>query len=152
MEVDAFIADDVVSVDGKLYALGAGWDVLRTTGVPSRHLLFAVGAIVRVPYTATNEKHMLTVSIQDDDGRQMPLNEGGLKDGDEAVLHLGGEFVVGRPPDLPAGADQLVPVAFRFSNVVFEQEGFYRIVIRIDDTDVKLMPFRVEVSKTSQPA
>src|SRR5665811_383920 len=123
MEVNAFIADDVEAVNGKLYALGAGWDVIRTRQLPTRHDLLGLGVIIRVPYIATNQKHTLEVGIEDDDGGIVPLNEGGLTE----------------------GAEQVVAVAFKFKNVVFEREGFFRIPIRIDGTQITSIPFRIEI-------
>lgn len=151
MEVNAFIADDVEAVNGKLYTLGAGWDVIRTRQLPTRHDLLGLGVIIRVPYTATNQKHTLEVGIEDEDGGIVPLNEGGLTEGAETVEALGGEFNIGRPPNLPAGAEQVVAVAFKFKNVVFEREGFFRIPIRIDGTQVTSIPFRIEIPPQFQP-
>lgn len=146
MEVDAFIADDVESVGGKLYALGAAWNIIRTEAVPTRHHRLALGIIVRVPYTATNQKHTLEVWIEDQDGKRLVLNEGGqVPEGEEPLRALTGEFNVGRPPDLPAGAEQIVPISMRFNNVVFENAGSYRFVIEIDGSQEKVLPFRIEI-------
>ena len=146
MDVDAFIADDVDSVGGKLYTQGAAWNVIRTEAVPTRHHRLAFGIVVRVPYTATNQKHSLKVFLEDQDGGRVVLNEGGqVPEGEEPLMSMNGEFNVGRPPELPAGSEQIVPIAMRFNNLVLENVGTYRFTIEIDGTQVKVLPFRVEM-------
>jgi hypothetical protein len=152
VEVDAFIADDVESVGGKLYTLGAAWNVIRTEAVPTRHHRLALGIIVRVPYTATNQKHTVEVYLEDQDGDRMTLNEAGqVPEGEAPLKAIKGEFNVGRPPELPAGAEQVVPIAMRFNNLMLEKLGTYRFVMEIDGTQVKVLPFRIEVPLELRP-
>ncbi|MGI0156465.1 MAG: DUF6941 family protein, partial [Thermoplasmata archaeon] len=76
MEVDAFLADSVVSAEGKLFAQGAGWSTLAVQALPARHPRIGMGIIVRVPYTATNSPHHQEVRFEDGDGSEIPLTEG----------------------------------------------------------------------------
>lgn len=57
MEVDAFLADSIVSAEGKLYVQGAGWNKIQATSFPFRHSRIGIGVIIHVPYTATNQVH-----------------------------------------------------------------------------------------------
>jgi hypothetical protein len=43
IEIEAFLADSVESVEGKLYVLGAGWNVLHTPALPFRQARIGVG-------------------------------------------------------------------------------------------------------------
>ena len=101
---------------------------------------------MRVPYPATNQKPSLKVFLEDQDGGRVVLNEGGqVPEGEEPLMSMTGEFNVGRPPELPTGSEQIVPIAMRFNNLVLENVGTYRFTIEIDGTQVKVLPFRVEM-------
>ena len=75
MELDAFVADSVVAVDGKLYAQGAGWNVITTPQLPVRHARIGLGLIIHVPYTATNTMHRFDVRLDDSDGGRVALGD-----------------------------------------------------------------------------
>ncbi len=49
IELDAFLADSVASVQGKLYALGAGWNRIAVALFPARHDRVGIGLLVRIP-------------------------------------------------------------------------------------------------------
>lgn len=141
MHVTAFLADSVVAPgDGKLYAIGAGWNVIWTQTFPTRHPRIGLGIIITVPYTATNHMHTLEAHLEDADGNVVKLGDG--PDG-SPVTNLGGEFNVGRPPLLPPGDDQLVAIAMQMDGVEFDHPDRYRIVISIDGTEMASLPLRV---------
>lgn len=98
-EITAFLSDSVETVNGKIYALGAGWNVITTVTLPAIHSRLGLGILIRVPYTATNETHRLEISLMDSDGMQIPLaddpNESGKK-----LMKFGTEFNVAHQPTL----------------------------------------------------
>ncbi|HMK10999.1 MAG TPA: hypothetical protein VK461_05440 [Acidimicrobiales bacterium] len=141
MELDAFVADSVVAVEGKLYAQGAGWNVINASQLPVRHARIGLGLLVHVPYTATNVPHRFEVRLDDSDGGRMPLGDGPTEDG--RLYVVSGQFTVGRPPLLPAGDEQLVVIAFNFDGLVFEKADAYNFVIEIDGEERKRLPIRV---------
>jgi len=49
IELDAFLADSVASVQGKLYALGAGWNRISVALFPARHDRIGIGLLFRLP-------------------------------------------------------------------------------------------------------
>src|SRR6266498_5473939 len=100
MEIAAFLADSVVSAEGKLFVQGAGWNVLNAAGFPVRHPRIGIGVLVRVPYTATNQVHRLEVRMITADGEPVSLGDAPPEVGapDGKLYVLGGEFSVGRPP------------------------------------------------------
>jgi len=145
MEVDAFLADSVVSVEGKLYVQGAAWNVLNTTQIPTRHPRIGVGVIIHVPYTATNQLHKFEVYLLDADDNELPLGDAppGAEKPDGKMRRLGGQFNVGRPPTLQPGDEQLVALAMNLDGLVFDRADAYRFVVELDGSREKFLPFRV---------
>lgn len=144
MEMEAFLADSVVTADGKLYAQGAAWNVITTTTLPVRHARIGIGIIIRVPYTATNQLHKFEVYLLDD-GKELPLGDvpSEAAGTDAKVRRLGGQFNVGRPPTLQPGDEQLVALAINVDGLVFDRADRYEFVIELDGHPEKRLPFRV---------
>jgi hypothetical protein len=119
-----FLADGADAVGGKLYILGGGWDRLMVPELPGRSIKpFAIALGIRVPYSHTNRKFVLTIELVDADGAQVgdPLQLGGLE--------------IGRPPGLTPGTAQNTPVGVG-TNPEFPGPGRYSFVARIDG-DIK---------------
>src|SRR5690606_13247907 len=99
VRVDAFLADSAEVVQGKIYALGAGWNTIYVRTFPAVHRRLTVAATVHVPFTDTNQPHGLELKLVTEDGEDHPI---GLRMGDdgkpEPVRAMGGEFRLGRPP------------------------------------------------------
>lgn len=126
------VANHAELVNGLLYLVGGGWtDHHRAVRVgadaPMSHLGIAVG--VRVPWNETNQPHLLTIQIEDEDA--------------SSLLKLEATLKVGRPPQLTPGTEQ--PVVFGFPiDVRFPSAGGYRVVARLDsEGEVKRWGFRV---------
>jgi hypothetical protein len=145
MEIEAFLADSVENVEGKLYVLGAGWNVLNTSTLPFRQPRIGVGLIIRVPYTATNQMHVFELTLQDADGQELVMAEAPAGTGtpDGKLRRLGGKFNVGRPPTLQPGDEQLVALAVNIDGLEFERADAYRFVVELDGSPEKELPFRV---------
>lgn len=139
------LCDSVVSAEGKLYVQGGGWNVLNAITLPTRHPRIGLAIIIRVPYTATNQMHEFAVRLEDSDGGPLRLGEApaGFESEDGFIRSLGGQFNVGRPPNLQPGDEQIVPIAINLDGLLFETAGGYQVVIAIDGTDVKVIPLRV---------
>ena len=147
MEVEGFLADAVENVGGKLFVLGAGWNVIHVGALPARHSRVGVGLLIRVPYTATNQAHRFELRIETEDGEVHPLGDVPVDDGSDGKLYrIEGEFDVGRPAGLPAGEEQIVPVAANLDGLTFDRAGSYRFVFEIDGTAVKTLPFRINLA------
>jgi hypothetical protein len=146
MEIDAFLADAAESVNGKIYALGVGWNILQVAQFPTVHPRIAIGITIHVPYTATNQNHALLVHLEDEDGNRIPLGERpGVSpdDSPQQVGELGGEFNVGRPPLLPPGDEQVITLALAVNGMRFERPGLFTWTFTIDGTPMKRLPMRV---------
>jgi len=102
MEAVLLLADAAVTDPGnKVHALGLGWTVTSTPTPPA-----ALIALVKVPWTATNQPHRAVLRMLDADGRPVLLPG---PDGD-ASIEIVSDFEVGRPPGLPIGTDIDVPL------------------------------------------
>jgi hypothetical protein len=126
------LANHVEVVNGMLYVSGGGWTDHRRpippAGNPPPLSHLGIAASVLVPWNETNQPHVLTVQIEDEDAK--------------AILKIEGHLNVGRPPNLPPGSSQ--PVMFGFPlDLQFPHAGTYRIVAYIDDGEQKHWPFRV---------
>lgn len=145
MEVEAFLADSVVAAEGKLYVQGAGWNIVYARAVPTRHDRIGIGLLIHVPYTATNQAHKFEIRLEDADANTLPIGEAPpdaqVEDG--KIRQFGGDFNVGRPPDLKPGDEQIVPIALNINGLPFEAAGSYSFVIEIDGSEVKRLTFRL---------
>jgi hypothetical protein len=149
IEIDAFLADSVIVAEGKIYAQGAGWNVINAARVPTRHDRIGIGFIVRVPYTATNQEHTFELRLEDADANRLTFGDN--PEGEGRIEGLGGQFNVGRPPTLKPGDEQVVPFAANINGLPFERAGNYRFVISIDGQDTKELPFRVMLLQQLKP-
>jgi hypothetical protein len=117
------VANHAEVVNGLLYLSGGGWTdhhrIVRTNQPPPiSHL--GVGVSVVVPWTETNRPHMLTVGLEDQDG--------------SPIMTLQANFKVGRPPQLPEGAEQPILLAFPL-DLAFPHTGEYRVIAHTDQED-----------------
>jgi len=155
MEVEAFLADSVVTSEGKLYVQGGGWNIIHTAAVPTHHPRVGIGMIVRIPYTATNQPHKFELRLEDEDGNELPLGKSppgaGPQREEGTISRIGGEFNVGRPAGIYPGEEQLLPFAINLDGLRFEKIGAYRFVLDVDGEQVKVLPFRVNQVQQGGP-
>jgi hypothetical protein len=145
MRVDAFLADTAEVVNGKIYALGVGWNTIFVRQFPAQHRRLAVGATVHVPFNETNLSHNLEVKLVTEDGETYPI--GMRQDGDgnaQPVRAMGGEFTLGRPATLADGFEQVACFAFTFDGLRFDQPRLLAWVVSIDGEELARLPMRVQ--------
>lgn len=118
MEVEWIVlADSAEVINSKLYALGAGWEVVNLGALPAIHT-FAIAVVFKVPWNGTNQAHDLEVCLLDPDGIEL--------------LKIDGQLEVGRPPGMNPGSAQRLPVSFTVSHQ-FDKPGPYSVVARVDE-------------------
>ncbi len=132
-EVETLIlANHVEAVNGLLYISGGGWtDHWRPQPpVGSAPILSHLGVAVTVvvPASAPPVPQQLSVTVEDDQGRQ--------------VAGMQTQLNQARPPGLPPGQAQRIALALTF-NLVFPMAGEYRIVARLGISSPRELPFRV---------
>ena len=126
------LADYVETANGKLYMMGGAWENYTVLD-PNRPLRFGVAIAIMVPWGATNELHTLTLRIEDADGKP-------------ATPTMTAEFQVGRPPNLPPGAEQRIVWALN-GDFALPVPGDYRLVAAIDGEDSEWTTFRLLVQQ-----
>ena len=84
------LTDHSEVLNGKVYAMGGGWNMLHFGELPVEHG-FGIAFGLDVPWDQTNQRHTLRLEIEDPDGARL---------GDEFSF----EFETGRPPGLVPGS------------------------------------------------
>jgi len=116
------------SLNGKLYALGAGWNVLTFPQFP-QEWRFSAGLGVDVAWDETNRRQSLQLTIQDPDGQVL---------GDEMSM----EFEAGRPPGLQAGQEQRMVISVNVG-ASFEAPGPHALVVSSGEEELARSRFYV---------
>lgn len=155
MEIDAFLADSAESVQGKIYALGIGWNTIFAARFPAVHPRIAVGVTIHVPYTATNQMHKIVLHLELPDGQKFVLGMQPPISDDASptpMYELQGNFNVGRPPILTPGDEQVVALAMVIDQIQFERPDIYTWVLSVDGTPMKRLPMRVQQLTQTGPS
>ena len=129
MEIAFLILTDYAeSLNGKLYTLGAGWNVLRFPELP-QEWRFTIGMGIDVTWDETNQRQQLQVEIQDPDGAEL---------GEPLEM----ELEAGRPPGVQVGQDQRMVLAFNVG-ASFEATGPHALVVRSGEEELERSRFYV---------
>jgi hypothetical protein len=134
IELDAFLADSVASVQGKLYALGAGWNRIGVALFPARHDRVGIGLLFRVPAGSPTEPNRFELRLIGPADEELTLGSGS----EGPVNRIGGEFTAG------GAEEQIVPIALNLNGLALPAPGPYRVVISMHGEDVKTLPFTVQ--------
>jgi hypothetical protein len=134
IELDAFLADSVAAVQGKLYALGAGWNRIAVALFPARHDRVGIGLLFRVPAGSPAEPRRFELRLLGPSNDDLALGAGP----EGPVNRIGGEFTAG------GEQEQIVPIALNLNGLPLPTPGDYRVVISMQGEDVKTLPFTVQ--------
>jgi hypothetical protein len=140
MDATLLLSDFAEAVNGKLYVMGGGWNVLFAGGQPFNTSL---AVLVVVPWDQTNRRHDLTIELLTDDGE--PVEIGGQR------VAVSGDFEVGRPPGVKPGTSMNTPFVWNFNGLVLEPGG-YEWKLAIDGEPVTSRPFQVVVPPSAASA
>lgn len=135
------LCDHVQVADNKLFVSGGG--VMRAWVSPQApHMItVGIGAIVRVPYTATNQAHTLAITLVTEDGQPVsPFVQEGMPDPGPIRGEL--SFNLGRPAGLSPGEAQPWCLGANFT-IGLRQLGGYRFELAVDGTKLTELPLRV---------
>jgi hypothetical protein len=131
VDVTLMLCDFAEAVNGKLYVMGGGWNVLYAPGEP---VTMAVAAIVAVPWDQTNRPHELALELLTQDGVPVDVEGEGLS--------VTGEFELGRPPGIKPGSSLNAPFVWTFAGLVLEAGG-YEWKLSLNGAPVTSRPFTV---------
>jgi Family of unknown function (DUF6941) len=123
------LADFVQAVDGKLYMLGGGWNVLNVATFPASHTV-GIGVAIDISWNETNERHHADLLVEDADGTAFESPRVGI------------DFETGRPPGHPVGTDQRLVFAVN-GPIEIAAPGSYSIVLRVSETELGRTRFQV---------
>jgi hypothetical protein len=123
----------VTSVDGKLYALGAGWDRIFVGSFPTRHDRIGVGLLFHLRASSSPRERRFSVRIETPSNAPATLAAGA----DAPVTAVEGAFSTG------GGEDVTVPFALQLDGLPLEAPGRYAVVVTLDGVDVKTLAFGV---------
>jgi hypothetical protein len=140
IELDGFLADSVTSVQGKLYALGAGWNRIGVAQFPARHDRVGIGLLFRVPAGAPAEPRRFELRVVGPEGRELTLAAGP----EGPINRIGGEFTAG------GAEEQIVPIALNLNGLALPATGGYRVVVSIQGRDAKTLAFTVVAAAQTQ--
>ena len=115
------LSDHSEAVNGKLYLIGGGWNVLRLPELP-HEWSFHIGLGIDVAWHETNSPHELVVTIQDPDGQE-------LGDG------LTANFETGRPPGMPQGQEQRLVMSIA-ATATFATAGPHAAVVLVNGEEL----------------
>jgi hypothetical protein len=118
-----FTADHVVAVDGKLYANGGFFNMLRFATYPAIAPVLGIGISLIVPWHAYQQDHRFVVTLRDEDDRELPLR-------------IEGAFRVGADILLRHGDPSVVNLAGNVTRVVFERPGHYHLALQVNGEEL----------------
>lgn len=139
MDVTLLLCDFAEAVNGKLYVMGGGWNVLFAPGQP---VTMSVAAVIAVPWDQTNRKHELALELLTEDGESVAM--------EDETIAVTGEFELGRPPGIKPGSSLNAPFVWTFAGLVLESGG-YEWKVSIDDEPVASRAFAVTSPPGFQP-
>jgi uncharacterized protein DUF6941 len=122
------LTDYSEALNGKVYAMGAGWNMLRLPELPTEWG-FGIAFGIDVPWGETNRRHTLQLHIEDPDGQKL---------GDELSL----DFETGRPPGSVQGQDQRMPLSVA-ARTTFNAAGPHAVVVRVGGGEIGRSRFYV---------
>ena len=134
IELDGFLADFVANVQGKLDALGAGWNSIALALSPARHDRVGIVLLFRVGAGAERKPRRFELRLLGPTDGELVLGSG--QEG--PVNRIGGEFTAG------ADDEQVVPIALNLNGLTLPRPGTYRVIVSVDGSDLKTLSFRVE--------
>jgi Family of unknown function (DUF6941) len=141
IRADCFLlADAVQASEGKLFVLGGGWNLISIPSLPMTHPSMGLAIRLLIPWDETNRPLKFEVRIEDPDGIQV-MEE-------PAVI----ELTVGRPPDLPWGVEQAVPLGITIRNAKLTKSGPHTLILAFPEEQRELARTRFDVISRNQAA
>ncbi|ADB51531.1 DUF6941 family protein [Conexibacter woesei] len=131
MEADLLLCDHAEAINGKLYIMGAAWNLLQA---PEQAITIALAIVVKVAWDEADTSHELIAELLDADGERIVMNG-------EPVAPSG-RFELGRPTGVKPGSTLNMPLAFNLSGLVLGV-GQYEWRLTIDGDPVARAPFAV---------
>ncbi|HVA03352.1 MAG TPA: hypothetical protein VMU64_06330 [Acidimicrobiales bacterium] len=141
MDVDVIVCNHAETAENKLFVTGGGVNMAFVAPQPPHVISLGLGAVIHVPYQATNQAHTFKVALMDEDGNAVvPFHAEGPE---PSQIEFEAPFNVGRPPMIAVGDEQTISVAVNFKNLPLAQPGLYSFVVSINGHEARRLPFRI---------
>ncbi len=146
MKVTAMLCNHAEAQNNLLYVSGAGID--RSMVPPGSQgpwgVTVAVGVLIGVPWSQTNQQHKLAIVLLDADGHAIEI-----ADSPDATrpVRVEVEFNIGRPPELVAGEEQNISFAVNWPGLPLTALGQYEFVVEVDGNAEAKLPYRLTMSR-----
>ncbi len=141
------LGDHAQALNGKLYVMGAGWNVTGPDPVSA-----ALAGILELDWNEANQPQQLRIELLTEDGHAVMIP---TPTGDRAV-EIGGAVEVGRPPGTRAGTSFNVPIAINVGPLPIPPGGRYvwRFSLNGESREEWRLPFstRPAAPAPAQPA
>ncbi len=132
----------VYMLDGDILVQGGVKTSFRASGSPLLVEPIGLAVHLEVPANDVDKRHLLALSLENDQGEPMPISRRRSAAGDEILLLL--ECALDVPGPVPEGLDTLrVPWCANLHHVKVHAAGHYRLVLSIDQVDAKRLDFEV---------
>lgn len=124
MNVTMMLCDAAQAVNGKLYVLGGGWNIIGPEPSPT-----GIAILVRVPWDEANRRHRLRLELVTEDGQPVHL------DGPKGLqpVQISAEFEVGRPVGHRPGRPLPVTLGINVGPLPLKADTHYEWRCYIDD-------------------
>jgi len=119
IELDAFLADSVASVQGQAVRARGRMEPHRRGPVPARHDRVGIGLLFRLPAGSANEPRRFELRMHGPADEELALGAGP----EGPVNRIAGEFTAG------GSEEQIVPIALNLNGLALPGPGDYRVVI-----------------------
>lgn len=117
------LADAAQAAEGKLYIIGAGWNITGPAPTPS-----AVAVYIEVSWDLSNMKHKWRLDLLTSDGEPVMIET----PVGEQPLFVEGELEVGRPVGLQPGVGLGVPLAVNLGPIPLAPDSRFEWKLTID--------------------
>lgn len=125
MKLQMLLCDAAQAVNGKLYILGAGWNVIGPDPTPT-----AIAFQIEVPWDQANRKHRLKIGLLSEDGQPVLLP---TPNGGSSPAEVTAAFEVGRPPGSRPGSPLNVVLAVNVGPIQLKPDSRYEWRCHIND-------------------
>lgn len=125
-----FAADHAAAPgDGKVYALGAFFSLLRFPSFPAVLPSLGIVAVLEIPFHDTMKDHVTTIGLRGPNDEELPLQI-------QAIFRAAPSI------DSQFGEAGSVPLAVTVTNVEFREPGKYHLVLSLDGKELARCGFR----------
>jgi hypothetical protein len=135
------LADSVQSAEGKLFALGVGWNRLAAGGFPARHDRVGIGVLVTLEDGDAGE-HNLELTLLGPNGLPLTLF---IDATGTQQFSINATFQT--QPSADDFGEVIVPLALNINGITFPADGAYVFSIRLDGNERDRLPFRVDLAR-----